>query len=107
MCLSAWIVDSGQWTGAFGTQINFYLSAARAALQRDEVVQRCYELTVLRYGQDHARKDHHDLRNPRLFLLFLAQAAMYIFFFFLIPKRGTIHLVVQSILNSQRMLCQQ
>lgn len=39
MCLSAWIVDSGQWTGAFGTQINFYLSAARAALQRDEVVQ--------------------------------------------------------------------
>lgn len=57
----------------------------------------CYELTVLRYGQDHAGKDHHDLRNPRLFLLFLAQAAMYIFFFFLIPKRGTIHLVVQSI----------
>lgn len=47
----------------------------------------CYELTVLRYGQDHAGKDHHDLRNPRLFLLFLAQAAMYIFFFFDSKKR--------------------
>lgn len=47
----------------------------------------CYELTVLRYGQDHARKDHHDLRNPRLFLLFLAQAAMYIFFFFFDSKK--------------------